>query len=417
MTGKSGIAVGRLMGNNPPGVFKVGDPSLVLPETFMGLEFEIENFPRDFAIPQDVANFWQIKEDGSLRNRGMEFVFNQPLFGKDITAAVTNFLEWQKKTKITTSIRTGLHAHLDVRELDIQSLVSFLMIYTALEPLIYKWVGASREESNFCVPFYYSDDALTQAYGIVSGMLEDEQELLKIGKQQNRGRHAAERFERYAGLNLQALHRFGSVEFRHMPMIFDKERIFEWLNLIFALKKEGKARTPEELAELFTKSKYNSNLIAKELGPLFDRMLSNFELKSDLKAHVCQSAFGFTKLGQVRKWQGKLGKYSGTNPFLDRMLRGAAAVAPPPAPPMVNGDQMVINADVEANGVPGWNPFVEANMPRPAAPRGPVGQARVDALANRLRDDGVDRARARIAARRAADQFVVLDEIVERDDF
>lgn len=328
-------AIGRLLGNNPPGIHKTGDPTLVLPETYMGLEFEIENYPRNTPLGADIQNFWAIKEDHSLRNSGMEFVFNQPLFGKDITSALDAFLAWQKKTKIQTSVRTGLHVHLDVRELPVRSLVSFLMIYTSMEPLIYRWVGAAREESNFCVPFYYSDESLRGAFSIISGLMEDDSEMSKSGAHKGTARHHSERFERYSGLNLQALYRFGSVEFRQMPMIFDRERIVDWMNIILSIKKLAKSMEANEVSTLLRKHKYNINTVAQEFGFHLAKCLSNFEVPSDLKSHVCFSAEQFTKAGQVRKWSLSNSKYSGANPTLARLDRGEVNVAAPPVAPLV----------------------------------------------------------------------------------
>lgn len=325
------LAVGRIFGREPPGILNKGDPSLVLPETYMGLEFEIENY-RHGHMPEDLLNYWRIKEDHSLRNAGMEFVFNGPMFGKDITTAVDSFLSWQKGTKIQTSVRTGLHVHLDVRSLPVDSLVSFMALYTALEPLIYKWVGDNREESNFCVPYYYSQQAFVQAKRVMESVLQDEQDFFKkataaappppnplraggihrVRLDEQPGGYArgvsaaideAQRYDRYAGLNLQSLSRFGSVEFRHMKMTFDRGRIMKWINLILALKKEAMGKSVHDVSGLLRKHEYKINDVAKLLCAPLSSELSGFQVADDVRCDSCRNAEEFTRIGRMRKWR------------------------------------------------------------------------------------------------------------------
>lgn len=335
-----GTAIGRILDRPAPGIIKKGDDSLVLPETYLGLEFEVENFTRAEGLPDRLINYWAMKEDHSLRNRGMEFVFNQPLFGKDITAAIDAFYGWQVRTRLQTSVRTGLHVHLDMREVSVDALVSFMMLYTAMEPLLYRWVGDSREESNFCVPLYYSDAALGAARDVVSALISDESEVTKGKPTPLTSRINADRFERYSGLNLQALSRFGSVEFRQLLMTFDKQRLLTWINIILSLKKEALIRPPRAISTLLKESSYNINALARILSPTIKKELSNFDVPKDLKCHVCHSAEEFARLGLVRKWNlnssGK--KYLGTH----RALAGAGAEIPatlaePPAPVLYRG--------------------------------------------------------------------------------
>lgn len=312
------VSVGRLIGKSPPRRFSDKDCPFVLPETFLGLELEVENFPNNAVLPQDLLEFWLVKEDGSLRNRGMELVFSQPLNGPATIQALDAFLNWRKGVRITTSVRTGLHVHMDVREMEVPQLVSFLMLYTALEPLIFKWVGAAREESNFCVPFYYSDDALKAAYKIIDSLMGDEYEIAKSGNVKYFGKESADRFERYAGLNLQALARFGSVEFRHMPMLFERQRIVDWINIILGLKKGAIEHTPQELVKWIQHSKYNVHTFITTLGgPLYPQ-LARFEINGPVHAQVCHAAEEFSRVGATRKWTTRSAKFSGENHSLSK---------------------------------------------------------------------------------------------------
>ena len=402
------------MGKNPPGIHKVGDTSLVLPETYMGLEFEVENYNANVALPQDVANFWSIKDDHSLRNKGIEFVFNEPLFGKDITSAIDNFIKWQRTSKIKTSVRTGLHAHLDVRELDAETLRSFLMLYAALEPLLYSWVGSNREESNFCVPWYYSDVAIKTASDIISGLNLDEQELVKQGVHGGHGKHASERYERYAGLNLQSLMRFGSVEFRHMPMTFDHARILEWVNLVMSFKKAAREYAPAQISQLLKDTKYNINQVACVVSPLFKKCFSNYSVKSETKINACSGAESFLDAGKLRPWKRGGAKYAGQNPVLAG--QPPARQVPEPVPQLAEQAPIVVDAargyfiEVQQNNagiVDGWARWAEPPGAQErglaAAARDPLEQ-RNDRVNIRLdRPVGRDDVEAELALLRAAE--------------
>lgn len=326
------VEVGRLLGANPPKFVRQGDSSLILPDTYVGLEFEVENFPAATNLPREVTDYWSIKEDHSLRNRGMELVFAEPLFGRDIILAVEGFFNWQKGTKLQTSIRTGLHVHLDVREVPVQSVISFMMIYSALEPLIYKWVGNNREESNFCVPFYYSDDAAQRAHQVLHALVEDMEEWTKKGVCNRQGKDFSQNFERYAGLNLNALGRFGSIEFRQMPMVFNRQTVLDWINIIMAIKRAAVKSTPYAVRHMLRTHQYNINTVAEAFDTHLGKMLGHFTVDKALGRHAAYLADRFYTAGQLRRWKEPKGKYLGKNLVLAKRRAskvGRPAVAEP----------------------------------------------------------------------------------------
>ncbi len=325
------LPIGKLLGRNPPRNMGGATPDLVMSDTYLGLEFEVENFTVP-AIPPAISDFWAIKEDHSLRNKGMEFVFSQPLKGDSVITALDTFLGWQAGTKMRTSIRTGLHVHLDMREVNVSQMVSFLMTYTAIEPLLYRWVGNSREESNFCVPFYYSDVALRQAAKIVSDLISDNEEASKGGPT-GHAKQASEAFERYSGLNLNSLARFGSAEFRQMPMTFNRTRILDWINIILSLKKYSLQVSPDDVAKSLCAARYNVNNFARQCGGMLATVLPQFEVPSHLHTNACHSASLFSKIGVVRRWKASPSRFVGEAPGLKRYkARAKKPEVAPPAP-------------------------------------------------------------------------------------
>src|SRR3972149_6708240 len=97
--------------------------------TLCGIEVEAEgiDIPRNSKkLPQFYKDltFWSVKEDGSLRNGGKEFIFKQPLGGTDIVRALEQLEKKIKEHDINPDMthRTSLHLHIDVRNMTIEEL-------------------------------------------------------------------------------------------------------------------------------------------------------------------------------------------------------------------------------------------------------------------------------------------------------
>lgn len=205
----------------------------VLPATLIGMEYEYEGVENPGIVTgstNPLASFWSQHREDSLKDHGAEFVFREPLFGRDAYTAIEFLMDAAQEAKWKCSLRCGIHVHIDVRDLEVMQLIGMTMAYTIVEPVLYQWIGDNRENGIFCVPFYKADHALLAACNIVHSALSD----IQMGGHSSI--QAAEEFERYAGYNLQALAKFGSVEFRHMRTTHDKGRVFDWINMIMALK-------------------------------------------------------------------------------------------------------------------------------------------------------------------------------------
>ena len=201
-------------------------PLLVLRKCRTGLEFEAENVRSPLPLEVEEAGFWEQKADGSLRGQGMEYVLREPLFGNDLVKAVRWYCDWASEQRLESNYRTGFHVHVDCRNLDAAQLITMVVLYAVYEPVIYDWVGDDREGSIFCMPFYKAEGVLQE---IVSAITAGE-----------RIRSHAEAIDRYAGFNLNALSRFGTVEWRHMQTTFNFDRVMKWINLCQSFKKYAK---------------------------------------------------------------------------------------------------------------------------------------------------------------------------------
>lgn len=231
------MSVARILGKPREEKLFVPDPRWVLPTNLLGLEYEYEGV-EDRTLPNHThAALWTYHEEGSLRDDGAEYVFTQPLFGKDAYNAIDWLMTHAADQKWKPTMRTGIHVHIDMRDIEVVQLVGMALIYTIVEPILYRWIGDNRENSHFCVPLYKADEALIAASGIIANALADDK------NDRHSTVESAGAFERYSGLNFQALQKFGSFEFRHMRTTHDKARVYNWVNIIMALK-EASFRVP-----------------------------------------------------------------------------------------------------------------------------------------------------------------------------
>lgn len=218
----------------------------VLPEEFIGVEFEYEmvNLGRT-QTKFDYSPWWTAHEDGSLRDMGVEFTLSEPLFGKDLEDALNIMGEMSNDQKYTTGYRTSVHVHLDVRDLSVKEIHKLCLFYTVFERALFRFIGSNREQSNFCIPWYRSN----AYFKYIAALNDPNPDREKI-------RNYFSGLGRYSALNLDAIKQYGSLEFRGMHGTTDMNKVKHWINLIMCLKKAVRS-FPHEGYEILT---YLSNV-------------------------------------------------------------------------------------------------------------------------------------------------------------
>jgi len=131
-------------------------------------------------------------------------------------------------------MRTGIHVHLDVRDLSMDQLIGLCILYALFEKPIYRWIGDNRENNHFCLPWYKAEGSLIQATDIVRAART---EVDRDNGQIDPLFEASEDYARYAGFNWNALARFGSVEARQLKTTHNTQKIIEWINILQSLKR------------------------------------------------------------------------------------------------------------------------------------------------------------------------------------
>jgi len=214
---------------------------LVMAEGDYGIEVEIEP-AAGTNLPQRLDNtnspIWEMHNDGSLRNGGLEFVLRQPLPYDAIQEAVNNLYK-QLGINLCASIRTSTHVHMNIRGMRFNTLVSVLVLYYALEDVITTWCGPHRVGNLFAL-------RASDVPQIINNWRDFFEDKYRFNEDQ----------DRYMALNPCAINKFGSIEFRAMGGCKDPAEIIKWVALINHIKTlaTGKFSNPQEIINTFSGS-------------------------------------------------------------------------------------------------------------------------------------------------------------------
>lgn len=229
------------------------------PNALYGVEIELEN-------TRNIRNrgAWIPKEDGSLRNNGMEYI-SYPWPYDWLVQELRSFYTINTITNDNVSERCSVHVHLNCQQLTIPQLQMLIRLYQVFERLLFEWVGADRNKSIFCVP-------LSETIINHKSLSNNPAEFLTTIK----------RWQKYTAFNLLPLLTQGTVEFRHMSGQGEPEKIIKWLAIIGCLYEFALKNTNEDLdkflLQLNSSSQYEA-LVTKVFGEyakLFDGF--NFQI-------------------------------------------------------------------------------------------------------------------------------------------
>lgn len=117
--------------------------------TGCGIEVEVEN-----AGPKELAG-WNIVEDHSLRNRGMEYVTKIGKRVHNIFPMLEQLFKYARENNWAISDRTSIHVHINVQNLTLDQLNSLIILYTIFERPLFQYAADERRSNVFCVPLEY----------------------------------------------------------------------------------------------------------------------------------------------------------------------------------------------------------------------------------------------------------------------
>lgn len=210
----------------------------------IGLEVELESVPMD-----DVRfKFLSKVHDGSLRDGGVEFVFRNPLCGTDLKSALDELETYLSLNDVITyGERTSVHVHVDIRDLTTRQLFKFLNTHLVFERSLFNFAGPERIQSNFCRPLGELHEALETI-----GRLNPESQYFNFAQCE----FDIGEYGKYSSVNLSAIPRFGSVEFRLHEGTTDVSRIRKWINILLKMKQfaYNSDTRPEEFSSILSEA-------------------------------------------------------------------------------------------------------------------------------------------------------------------
>lgn len=219
--------------------FNIHKPSECWPisDQLVGVEIELEGYSREELRAHEDRGypFWAVKEDGSLR-RGFELALHEPLMGQQLMDAIDYF--YASFTHMNPSPRTSIHVHINMRQDTdtVESLQNLTTLYYMWEDAFFRFADESRKWCSYCNPL--EDNPPEFIMDLVQGA--NSRTL-----HNSLSRLASRNTNRYYGFNAAALRRYGTIEFRHMPLTPDKQRLIQWMSMLMELKLAANTLTNE----------------------------------------------------------------------------------------------------------------------------------------------------------------------------
>lgn len=223
---------------------------LPLASTLCGIELEVDD-PQDnegIIHPTCISPTWKQVHDGSLSN-GYEYVLNAPLAGKQLTNAIYQLFD--HGTRTTRTFTGSTHIHVNVIDgMRMNQLKNLVLLCYYFEDMLYgvgdytrKWCGYANPMASIPVATMKDIFALNDLYNF---------------------NYALDRAGRYYGLNLKAMDKFGSVEFRYFPTATSAEELLSWLKLTQLFKKAAlESGTPAKLVDVLSTEEGVASFMAK----------------------------------------------------------------------------------------------------------------------------------------------------------
>ena len=224
----------------------------------VGIEVEVEGEKLPDNIPKSSAlhpRYWTTTRDGSLRGEAFEYVLTAPVSREHVKPALSQLYSRLDKCVVHDSGRAGIHVHINVRELTLTQMFTFVLLYMVFEKVLVRFCGEEREGNLFCLRV---TDAEYLAMLLQKSISRQQFNLLSTDDL------------RYASINLTALRKYGSLEFRAMRSPVSQEILQQWVTTLLAIKDSAaRLQDPEELI-LGISQDGGEDFARMHLGPTMD---------------------------------------------------------------------------------------------------------------------------------------------------
>lgn len=196
------------------GIFPPFEGEKYAMELEMEASFNGAIFPRVYG--------WRLDQDGSLRGNSAEYVFRAPVNPEYVADKLDALFEELDAANmdLLESHRTSTHVHVNVSDKTPVQIMTIVCLYAVVEELLTLFVTPERRSNAFCLRFCDSHDIVDYLAAHLRSPIPSR--LLQI----------SETSSRYTSLNLRALNKFGSLEFRLMQGAQTAHEAHSWFKLI-----------------------------------------------------------------------------------------------------------------------------------------------------------------------------------------
>lgn len=231
----------------------------------IGIEIEVEGW--NLPGPGDMvhAPMWKVVNDGSLRpppdeldkknndvvlaGGAAEYVLKEPVKHSHFAGTLDQLIKLmdRKKSKFVWSNRTSVHVHLNANKMSPRELFSWFTLYYIVEDLITEIAGRDRMGNLFCLRGVDAEEVIFRLIECAQFGQEDGSGVIDFSPL------STDRHMRYSAMNLTAMFKYESVEFRAHHGTLDPVAILRWVNLLYHLREEGrKFRRPSDIIAKFS---------------------------------------------------------------------------------------------------------------------------------------------------------------------
>jgi hypothetical protein len=179
-------------------------------------------------------NHWKIVSDASLRGTNAMELVSPILNGEEGLAAIRTVCAVLNQLGVTVNKSCGFHVHVDARNATVQQVKNLLRVWAKYEAVHFEALPASRRDAAWCRPVFGGLD-LNAAWNLI------EQRALETMARYGQNMSGATFGDqmtyrnRYYALNLTAMARHGTAEFRSHSGTTDADKIVAWVKLCVML--------------------------------------------------------------------------------------------------------------------------------------------------------------------------------------
>ncbi len=275
-----------------------------------GIEIEAEGD----GMREIATKHWRCDDDPSLRGRWPgsrnEFVLKAPIPTSDVENALVELSKALPDARFKFSFRTSVHVHMNVSEFTKEQICSIVYLYLLFEEPLINYCGQSRKANRFTLRLR---DAEYMMENIKHMFSETSDDWYRMPDDQMR----------YSSMNLEAMRKYMSIEFRGMRGTMDHNVIITWVNLLNFIREYASNHSVQEINKKFLK-----------VGPLemmkevFGELVNELAYE-DMERDMARSYSIAIDLPYSYKDQEEnIDKYIDEGPFLKAPKQPAARKAP-----------------------------------------------------------------------------------------